>query len=175
MFAKVPATRRHLRGTLPNHGDPIGIRGRSARHILLGDVNGDPDSRPQAARGQTSRPPGVRTALLLGVAVVQLRELGLRRVGREVRLDDLIEPGVVLIDRVLDLNYRDATVFHDGVVGNKAVSLTLRWHGSSGDLIVRLGGHAGRVMLLEDCHRYLSLAPRMPGPRHAAIERKSVV
>ena len=86
--------------------------------------------------------------LLLGVAVVQLRELRLRRVGRKVRLDDLIKPGVVLIDRVPDLDYRDTTVFHYGVVGNKAVSFTLRWHGSSGDLVVHLGGHAGHVMLL---------------------------
>src|SRR5471030_2259563 len=51
-------------------------------------------------------------------------------------------------------------------MGNKAVSLTLRCDDSGGDCVVHLGGHARRVMLLEDCHGYLSLAARKPGPRH---------
>src|SRR5947207_7913380 len=70
-----------------------------------------------------------------------------------MRLDDLVEPGVVLIDRLPDLDHGDAAVFHDGVVSNEAIRLTLRRQRSSGDLVVHLGGHARRVMLLENGHR----------------------
>ena len=48
--------------------------------------------------GSNAQTAGLRTALLLDVAVVQLRELGFGGVGGQVRLDDLVEPGVVLID-----------------------------------------------------------------------------
>src|SRR5580698_1351765 len=103
-------------------------------------------------------------ALLLGVAVVYLGEGGRRRVGREVGLDDLIEPGVVLTDGVPDLDHRDTAVFHDGVVSYKAVGLALRRHGSRGDLVVHVGGHTRRMMPLEDSHCCLSLGPGIPGP-----------
>ena len=64
-----------------------------------------------------------RIELLLRVAVVQLRELGLRSVGGQMRFDNLIEPGVVLIDGVPNLNDRDAAVFHDGEVGDEPSAL----------------------------------------------------
>src|SRR5438105_1116734 len=85
-----------------------------------------------------------------------------------MRLDDLVEPGVVLIDRVPDLDHRDAAVFHDGVVSNEAIRLLLRRHRSRGDLVVHVGGHAGGVMLLENRHRTSSVMAWKFSLRHAA-------
>src|ERR1043165_5543551 len=64
-----------------------------------------------------------------------------------MRPDDLVEPGVVLIDRVPDLDHRDAAVFRAGVVSNEAIRFLLRRHRSRGDLVVHvsvtqdIGGH----------------------------------
>src|SRR5580704_17992792 len=49
--------------------------------------------------------------LLLGVAVVDSRERGLGQSGREVRLDHLVEPSVVLSDGLPDLDHLHAAVF----------------------------------------------------------------
>src|SRR5436305_4710503 len=96
-----------------------------------------------------------------------------------MRLDDLVEPGVVLIDRLPDLDHRDAAVFHDGVVSNEAIGFLLRRHRSRGDLVVHVGGHAGGVMLLENRHRtssvrVMSWKSRLRHARHSRLRERAV-
>jgi hypothetical protein len=52
----------------------------------------------------------------------------------------------------LVLLLRSSANLGSGVSGGR-FGLTLRRHGSSGDFVVHLCGHAGNVMLPEDCHK----------------------
>ena len=137
--------------------------------VLVGEVTSSTGTAP-APTSRSARPPlsrGSAGAGLLDVGVVQLGELGVRRIGGEVRLHDLVEPGVVKIDRIPDLDDRDAAVLHDRVVSDEALGLSLGGEGFRGDLVLHLGGHAGHVMLLQDRHGDRSLGAREPGLRDA--------
>src|ERR1700730_9674317 len=72
--------------------------------------------------------------------------------GGEMRLDGRIEPGIVVVDRLPDLDHCDAVALDDGVMGDEPLSVLLGVHDPGGDLVVRLLGHAGCVVLLEDGH-----------------------